>query len=82
MRLVELLMMRVVLWVGLPVLLLSLAVGPQRLWEELVRGWRLLLGGLPRSRGGFGAGSRKFQDRVAADEKVLRRPRPPRRASC
>ena len=42
MRFIELLMLRTVLWVGLPLLLVVLAVGPQRMWRNVKRGWQWL----------------------------------------
>ena len=42
MRFFELLLVRGVLWVGLPILLVVLAVGPQRFLNGLKRGWRWL----------------------------------------
>jgi phage shock protein A len=42
MRFIELLVLRTILWVGLPLLLVTLAVGPKRLWRNLRRGWRWL----------------------------------------
>src|SRR5215469_13434026 len=42
MRLIDLFLLRAFLLVGLPLLLLVLAVGPQRLWGGIKRGWRWL----------------------------------------
>jgi len=42
MRFFELLLVRSVLFVGLPLLLVVLAVGPQRFWKNLKRGWTWL----------------------------------------
>jgi phage shock protein A len=42
MRFFELLLVRSVLLVGLPLLLVLLAVGPQRFWKNLKRGWTWL----------------------------------------
>jgi phage shock protein A len=36
----EILVMRLVLWIGLPLLLLSLAVGPRRVLRQLKAGWK------------------------------------------
>ena len=40
MRFFELLLVRSLLFVGLPLLLVMLAVGPQRFWKNAKRGWR------------------------------------------
>ena len=40
MRFFELLLVRSLLFVGLPLLLVMLAVGPQRFWKNVKRGWR------------------------------------------
>ena len=42
MRFFELLLVRSVLFVGLPLILVLLAVGPQRFWKNLKRGWTWL----------------------------------------
>ena len=42
MRFVELLALRVVLWLGLPLLLVVLVVGPRRFWRALQRSWNWL----------------------------------------
>jgi hypothetical protein len=42
MRFFELLLVRSVLFVGLPLLLVMLAVGPQRFWQSVKRGWTWL----------------------------------------
>ncbi len=42
MRLLELLLIRGFLWVGLPLLLVVLAVGPGRFWNGVQRGWAWL----------------------------------------
>lgn len=42
MRLIELFLLRSLLLVGLPLLLVVLLVGPQRLWNGLKRGWQWL----------------------------------------
>ena len=42
MRFFELLLVRSVLLVGVPLLLVLLAVGPQRFWKNLKRGWTWL----------------------------------------
>ncbi len=42
MRFFELLLVRSVLFVGLPLILLMLAVGPQQFWKSLKRSWTWL----------------------------------------
>jgi phage shock protein A len=42
MRFIELMVLRTILWVGLPLLLVTLAIGPKRLWRNLKMGWRWL----------------------------------------
>jgi phage shock protein A len=42
MRFLELLVLRLVLWVGLPLLLVVFAVGPARFWRACTRAWRWL----------------------------------------
>lgn len=42
MRFLELFLLRMVLWIGLPVLLVMMAVGPKRLWNRIKFGWNWL----------------------------------------
>src|SRR5262245_16244594 len=42
MRYFELVLLRLILWIGLPMLLAVLAVGPRRFWGGLKRGWNWL----------------------------------------
>jgi phage shock protein A len=42
MRFVELMILRTILWIGLPLLLVALAIGPKRLWRNVRQGWQWL----------------------------------------
>lgn len=42
MRFIELVLLRAVLFIGLPILLVSLAIGPRRLWSKVKQGWKWL----------------------------------------
>jgi phage shock protein A len=71
MRLVELLLIRTLLWFGLPVLLLLLAVGPQRLWQGITAGLRWAFGRRPDPERTLGEIVRQQQDRVVRERKML-----------
>lgn len=74
-RFIEVLLFRGVLWVGLPLLLAVLAIGPGRCWHMVKRGWNWLWQGRLEPEAVLGKVVKQYQDLVEGLNVTLTRSR-------
>ena len=71
MGIIDRLLVRFILWFGLPVLLLLLVVGPRKLWRRLQFGWHWLFQRRLQPEELLAHALRQLQDHIAAVRRAL-----------